>query len=83
VKLDVDTLPIVAVDPPAAGPERALDPPFAGIGVVAVVVVAAVVLTAAELLLEDALTIPSTPAATTMTAAPTAMALVVLRENMS
>ncbi|MDP9258603.1 MAG: hypothetical protein M3Q31_18925 [Actinomycetota bacterium] len=77
----MDTLPIVADDPPAAGPERALDPPFAGIGVVAVV--AAVVLAAAELLLEVALTIPKAPPATTMTAAPTAMDLVSLRENMN
>ena len=27
VKLDVDTLPTVPDDPPAAGPDRALDPP--------------------------------------------------------
>jgi hypothetical protein len=28
VKLDVDTLSTVPEDPPAAGPERALDPPL-------------------------------------------------------
>jgi hypothetical protein len=28
VKLDVDTLSTVPVDPPAAGPDRALDPPL-------------------------------------------------------
>jgi hypothetical protein len=27
VKLDVDTLPTVPAAPPAAGPDRALDPP--------------------------------------------------------
>jgi hypothetical protein len=27
VKLDFDTLPTVPIDPPAAGPDRALDPP--------------------------------------------------------
>jgi hypothetical protein len=27
VKLDLDTLPTVPMDPPAAGPERAFDPP--------------------------------------------------------
>jgi hypothetical protein len=32
VKLDVDALAIVPVAPPAAGPERALDPPPRAIG---------------------------------------------------
>jgi len=30
VKLDLDTLPTVPIDPPAAGPERAFDPPSPG-----------------------------------------------------
>jgi hypothetical protein len=32
VKLDLDTLPTVPDDPPAAGPDRALDPPPPGPG---------------------------------------------------
>jgi hypothetical protein len=56
VKLDVDTLPIVPDAPPAAGPDRALDPdpnraldPTLDVGAVVVAV---------ELLLAVALTIP-------------------------
>jgi hypothetical protein len=49
VKLDVETLPTVPIVPPAAGPDRALDPTFA-VGVVPAA--------AAELLLEVALAIP-------------------------
>jgi hypothetical protein len=48
VKPEVDTLPTVPTDPPAAGPDRALDPALAVLGVLA----------AAALLLEVALTIP-------------------------
>jgi hypothetical protein len=48
VKLDVDTLPTVPDAPTEAGPDRALDPTFAGFAGLA----------AAELLLEVALTIP-------------------------
>jgi hypothetical protein len=58
VKLDVDTLSTVPDVPPAAGPDRALDPPFAGGAVLAVVVLAVVVLAAAEPLLAVAPTIP-------------------------
>jgi hypothetical protein len=53
VKLDLDTLLTVPTVPPAAGPERALDPIF---GTVVVLVV--VVLATAELLPEFALAIP-------------------------
>jgi hypothetical protein len=54
VKLDVDTLPTVPTAPPAAGPDRALDPAFAANFACAVVAV----LVPAEPLLAAALTIP-------------------------
>jgi hypothetical protein len=54
VKLDADTLPTVPTTPPAAGPDRALDPAFAANRAVAV----CAVLAPAEPLLEPALTIP-------------------------
>jgi hypothetical protein len=55
VKPDVDRLLTVPDDPPAAGPDRALDPPPPDAGPAAVLVL---VLAAAGLLLEVALTIP-------------------------
>jgi hypothetical protein len=69
VKPDVDRLLTVPDDPPAAGPDRALDPPPSEL------------LLAAAGLLEVALTIPYEPPATAMATAPTAMDLVSLREN--
>jgi hypothetical protein len=54
VKLDVDTLLTVPTTPPAAGPDRALDPAFAAAPVFAV----CPELAPAEPLLEVALTIP-------------------------
>jgi hypothetical protein len=59
VKPDVDTLPTVPDDPPAAGPDRALDPPppeplLAGEPLLA----AGELLAAVEALLEVALTMP-------------------------
>jgi len=60
VKPDVDTLPTVPDDPPAAGPDRALDPPppepllAAGESLLA----AGELLAAVEALLEVALTMP-------------------------
>jgi len=60
VKPDVDTLPTVPDDPPAAGPDRALDPPppepllAAGEPLLA----AGELLAAVEALLEVALTMP-------------------------
>ena len=76
VKPDVDRLLTVPDDPPAAGPDRALDPPPPEL-----LLAAGVVLAAADPLLEVALTIPKEPPATAMAAAPTAMDLVSLREN--
>ena len=61
VKPEVDTLPTVPEDPPAAGPDRALDapPPDPGPPVGLVLAEAAgLVLAAAEPLPEAALTIP-------------------------
>jgi hypothetical protein len=58
VKLDVDTLLTVPDAPPTAGPDRALDPPFAIGGAFVVVVLVVVVLAAAEPLLAVAPTIP-------------------------
>jgi hypothetical protein len=54
VKLDVDTLLTVPTTPPAAGPDRALDPDFAGGVAVAVCAVPAPTVP----LLEVALAIP-------------------------
>ena len=56
VKLDVDTLSTVPTVPPAAGPERALDPPLRNAGCTVGGAVAAVAV--AELLLAVALTMP-------------------------
>jgi hypothetical protein len=73
VKLDVDTLLTVPTTPPAAGPDRALDPAFAaGPAFVAV----CTVLAPAEPLLDVALTIPAAPPPITTTAAPMARGLV-------
>jgi hypothetical protein len=63
VKPDVDTLLAVPDDPPAAGPDRALDPPPdpgppAAPPLPAVPLPAVPLLAAAELPLEVALTIP-------------------------
>jgi hypothetical protein len=54
VKLDVDTLPTVPDDPPAAGPDRALDPPPPK----PLLAAGELLLAAGEALLEVALTIP-------------------------
>jgi hypothetical protein len=68
VKPDVDTLLAVPDDPPAAGPDRALDPPpdpgppaappLPAVPLPAVPLPAVPLLAAAELPLEVALTIP-------------------------
>jgi hypothetical protein len=71
VKLDVDTLLTVPTMPPAAGPDRALDPACAPDPAVAVCPVPA----PAEPLLEAALTIPAAPPAITTTTTPTARGL--------
>ena len=70
VKPDVDTLLTVPDDPPAAGPDRALDPPPPEL-----------LLAAGEALLEVALTIPEEQPATAMAAPPATMDMVSLREN--
>jgi hypothetical protein len=69
VKPDVDTLPTVPDDPPAAGPDRALDAPPLEL------------LLAVGELLEVALTVPEEQAATAMAATPVTMDTVSLREN--
>jgi hypothetical protein len=71
VKLDVDTLLTVPTTPPAAGPDRALDPALPANPAFAV----CPVLAPAEPLLEVALTIPAAPPAITTTAAPMARGL--------
>ena len=83
MKLDLDTLVTVPDDPPAAGPERALEPPPPDPGPPAEPLLAgAELLLAVPLpLLAVALTIPYEPPATAMAAAPTTMDLVSLREN--
>jgi hypothetical protein len=70
VKPEVEMSLTVPIDPPAAGPDRALDPPLpaprnAGGGVAA--------LAAVGLLLDVALTIPYVPPATAAAAKPAAM----------
>jgi hypothetical protein len=70
VKPDADTPPTVPDDPPAAGPDRALDPPPPEL-----------LLAAGEVLLEVALTIPEEQPATAMATAPATMDMVSLREN--
>jgi hypothetical protein len=79
VKLDADTLSTVPVAPPAAGPDRALDP--AGLDPVvagAVDAVPAVV----ELLLEVVLPPPQATPPTAKAVTATAMAVVRFQENM-
>jgi hypothetical protein len=75
VKPDVDTLLTVPDDPPAAGPDRALDPPPPKL------LLAAGELLAVGELLEVALTVPEEQAATAMAATPTTMDIVSLGEN--
>jgi hypothetical protein len=81
VKPDVDTLLAVPDDPPAAGPDRALDPPPPDPGPPAAppLDVGPPLLAAAELPPEVALTIPYEPPAIAMAATPAAMDLVSLR----
>jgi hypothetical protein len=76
VKLEVDTLLTVPTTPPAAGPERALDP-AAG----ATIAGCAAVALAEPLLLEIAPAIPAAPPAMTTTAAPMARGLFSLCVN--
>jgi hypothetical protein len=75
VKLDVDTLVTVPTTPPAAGPDRALDPALAAGRTFAV----CPALAPAEPLLEVALTIPYAPPPIATTAAPMARGLLGVR----
>jgi hypothetical protein len=79
VKLELDTLLTVPVVPPAAGPDRALDPGLA----VDPGLAGCAVLAPAEPLLELALTIPYPPPASTTTVAPTASGLLSLRVSIA
>jgi hypothetical protein len=81
VKLDVDTLLTVPTTPPAAGPDRALEPAFAANPAWAAGTAVAVcaVLAPAELLLEVAPTIPPALPPITTTAATMARGLLSLR----
>jgi hypothetical protein len=82
VKPEVDTLLTVPDDPPAAGPDRALDPPPPELLLAAGLVLATgVVLAAGEALLEVALTAPEEQPATAMAATPATMDMVSLRED--
>jgi hypothetical protein len=76
VKPDVDTLLTVPDDPPAAGPDRALDPPPPEL-----LLAAGELLAVGEALLEVALTTPEEQPATAMAATPATMDMVSLREN--
>jgi len=80
VKPDAEMSLTVPIDPPAAGADRALDPPLpaprnAGGAVAA--------LAAVGLLLDVALTIPYVPPATATAARPAAMKRAGLRENIA
>jgi hypothetical protein len=70
VKPDVDKLPTVPDDPPAAGPDRALDPP----PLAPLLAAGEALLAAVEALLEE-------QPATAMAAAPATMDMVSLREG--
>jgi hypothetical protein len=83
VKLDPDTLCTVPDDPPAAGPDRAFDPPppgtrWAGVAAADDDAVVAV----PDPLLAVALTMPYEPPARAIAVAPMARSRVGLRENM-
>jgi hypothetical protein len=58
LKLDLETLSTVPDDPPAAGPDRALDPPLRAKGWPDVAEVDAAVVAVPELVLAVALTMP-------------------------
>jgi hypothetical protein len=77
VKPEVDTLLTVPDDPPAAGPDRALDP----LPPELLLAAGEALLAAGEALLEVALTLPEEQPATAMAAAPATMDMVSLRED--
>jgi hypothetical protein len=82
----LDTLLMVPDDPPAAGPERAFDPPPASradvVGVEAAVVAVLEVVVPEPLLAVAPPTMPYAPPPITTIVAPMAMGLVSLWENM-
>jgi hypothetical protein len=82
MKPDGDTLSTVPDDPPAAGLDRALDPPPLDTGCPEVAKADVTVVAVPEPLLAVALTMPYAPPPIAMTAPPIAMDLVSLRENM-
>jgi hypothetical protein len=57
-KLDLDTLLTLPIDPPAAGPDRALDPPLARMGCPEVAEASVAVVAVPEPVLAVALTMP-------------------------
>jgi hypothetical protein len=84
VKLEVDRLSTVPDDPPAAGPDRALDPPpLFDTGCPDVAEADVAVVAVPEPLLAVALTMPTVPPPIAIAAAPIAMDLVSFRENMN
>jgi hypothetical protein len=82
VKLDGDTLSTVPDEPPAAGPDRALDPPLLDTGCPDAAEADVVVVAMPEPLLAVALTMPYAPPPIAMVVAPIAMDLMSFRENM-
>jgi hypothetical protein len=81
-KPDVDTLLTFPIDPPAAGPDRALDPPLAGTRCPDAAEADVAVVTVPGPVVAVALTMPYVPPPIAIAVAPTAMDLVSLRENM-
>jgi hypothetical protein len=82
VKLDLETISTVPDDPPAAGPDRALDPPLPGTRCADVAEVDDAVVAVPDPVLAVALTMPYAPPPIAMAVAPMAMDLVSLGENM-
>jgi hypothetical protein len=82
VKPDADTLSTVPDDPPAAGPDRAFDPPPPGTCCPNVAAGEAAV-AVPEPPLEVALTMPAVPPPITRAAMPAARNLVAFREKLS
>jgi hypothetical protein len=78
-KPEVETLVTLPIDPPAAGPDRALDPPLPGADIAEV---DDAVVAAPEPVLAVALTMPYAPPPIAMAVAPMAMDLVSLWETM-
>jgi hypothetical protein len=82
-KPDFDTLLTLPIDPPAAGPDRALDLPPPDTNCRDVADADAAVVAVPEAVLPVALTMPKALPPIAMIVAPMAMDLVSLRENMS